>query len=277
MTSNERLPVLTEDGISLDYQDAQYDVDLVRRGNKAELSVEHRIPKAHSLGEAIVAERAQFAAELRSPRSLYSREYLSTEPTQVVRWEPSDVRHDATYLLAGIVAIDDVDLDAAELHPLMRPEADAPGSGDDNLPPVRIPRAWWAAKAVTRRLNPLLNSLVTFVLDDKLEPGRMEITEQSDDAPHFRVGLASELYEAVRVSGDRNLRVAALIGVFARLPNSTMGKDGEHREHPITKELMTRLEERGISDWLDDDYDAAHAATAMESFSSQIEDGDPDE
>ncbi len=276
MTNNDRLPVLTEDGVSLDWQDAQYDVDLMRRGHQAEIVVEHRIPKAHSLQEAIAAERAQFAAELRSPRSLYAREYQSSEFKQVIAWEPSDVRPDTTFLLAGVVAQDDVDLDAAELHPLIRPEPTSDELADDDLadqhlPPVRIPQGWWAAKAITRRLNPLLNSLVTFAVDEQLDPGQMEIAEQPGDAPHFRVNLARELYEAVRVPSERNLRVAALIGVFARLPKSSLAADGEHFEHPITKELMNRLEVRGIPDWLDADYDAACAATALEKFSTEFD------
>lgn len=270
MTNNDRLPVLTEDGVSLDWNDAQYDVDLMRRGHQAEIVVEHRIPKAHSLQATITEGGAQFAAELRSPRSLYAREYQSSDFRQVIRWEPSDVRNDTTFLLAGVVAQDDIELDAAELHPLMRPETTSVTPNEDELPPVRIPQGWLAAKAITRRLNPLLNSLITFVRDDQIDNGQMQIEEQSGDAPHFRVGLVPELYDAVRDPHNRNLRVAALIGVFARLPKSSLAADGEHFEHPITKELMNRLEALGIPDWLDSDYDAARAATALEKFSTQV-------
>lgn len=274
--NNERLPVLTEDSSSLDWNDAEYDINLKRAGRASVVKVEHRTKGAASLMDAIHRGRATYVTEVRSPRCLYSREVRSPDSAYEVAWEDSDVLDDRTFLLGGVVSLGDAQANVEELHEFF---------GTDGRMAITLPEGRWAAKASICRLNPLLSGLLTFVKSFELPEGTMNVEEgASSGSPHFYVHVPPALFAAVHDPQNRALRIAALIGVFAHIPRSAMKLGGELDDHPITNELLEMLADKGVADWHEEeDFDPALAATVLEPFliadtgNPGVEDGDEDD
>lgn len=274
---NERLPVLTEDHTSLDWREAEYAINLKRVGQATALTVEHRTKGASSLTDAVYGGQAKYVTEIRSPRSLFSSETTDFESSYRLAWDSDDVVDDQTFIVGGVVSNDGANVRVDELHEFF-------SIGGRST--VTLPHGWWVAKALICRLNPLLSSLITFVKSSKLEEGTMSVAEAaSSGSPKFYVHLPPLLFAAVHDPQNRPLRIAALIGVFARIPNGSMSPGGELASHPITKELLDKLDEAGVPNWIDDEseFDPALAATALEPFlgteteSTGAEDGDEDD
>ncbi|WP_419923844.1 hypothetical protein [Candidatus Poriferisocius sp.] len=254
---SKRLPVLTEEGTSLDWPNASYAAKVTIKGSQA--IVVHHLKGACQLDRLIKSGEAQWVTEFRCPRTLVSRETRSPERTQRVVWtENETVGH--MFLVPGLVAVTDLVLDPSGLNSF----------GWSSGTPVEIPSGWWLARAEARRVNPLVASLVRFRRDVNLESGRMAVDEDTDGGnPCFVVRMASDLYE--KRKDNRDIQIAGLIGACARLPRSSMGRDSlgqeaEHHDHALAQELRRRFEEANVADWASDQFDPAHAATLLEAF-----------
>ncbi|MXW41498.1 MAG: hypothetical protein F4X48_00310 [Acidimicrobiia bacterium] len=252
----ERLPVLTEGGSSLDWASARYEAKVDIKGSQA--IIVHYLDGAPQLDQLLGSGHAKWLTEFRCPRTLHSREVWDQERTQRVTWNEDDVVGQ-TFLLSGLVAVSDLELDPTGLNPF--------GWSADK--PIEVPAGWWLVRAEARRVEPLVASLVRF-REDKIEPGQMSVDEDTDGGnPCFVVRMASDLYEKRR--DDRDIQIAGLIGAFARLPRSSMGRDssgleGENYDHVLAQELRRRLEEAEIPDWESEQFDSIQAATWLEAF-----------
>lgn len=251
---NSRLPVLLEDGSSLDWSEAHYSVEVTLRRQGA--SIEHRLSDAAGLQALIDAGCAEWVTELRCPRTLLSRRISGSSQRQEVTWSADEIAGDV-FLLPGLVAAREAKL------------AHALGLSGEIWPTtaeVVFPQGWWLAKGDMRSVKPLIVSLVRFVSSADLKPGAMSVEEVSDATEvYFRVKLATDLYEHRR--HDRDIQIAGLIAAFGRLPRSSLRAGGEHADSQIAERLRSEFESRGIPDWDDeDDFDPALAATAWESF-----------
>ena len=248
------LPMLLEDGSSLDWPDASYEPK-VRVGASERATIVHKLSGAPSLERALEEGRATWAAEIRCAKTLISRVETSIDARQVVRWERGEF-DGVSWIVPGLLAVQEL--------PLATSELDAIWDGERLV----VPSGWWLARGTKRKVNTLAQSLLRFVRDEDLDKGKMLIQPETGTGQlRFVAHLAEDLYAGVRTS--RTLQVAALIGVCGHFPR-VFGADPE--EQPaIAREIRARLEDSGVPIWTEDGYDPAQAATAIERFHPALE------
>lgn len=270
MTRPWELPVLLEDGSGMDWPDAAYRPGVRIRSGLARVT--HRLDGAPALAELAEQGKAQWAAELRCPKTLLARVVTGAGRETVVEWTDDEVDGRA-YVQPGLLAIEPLRIPAGALDGLW---------GAD---PLDVPAGWWLARGDVRRTEDLSRSLLEFRLDESLAPGRMSVMDDSGSGElRFAVALAPDIFRAAQ-AGDRNLRVAALIGAcghFRRLFGSEGARDardaadGEGGDDGLAAQLRGLLAEQGVADWDSDQFDPAAAATAIEEFAAAAEPEDDD-
>ncbi len=256
---NLRLPVLLEDGASLDWGEARYSVEVTLQHQGA--LVEHQLIDAAGLQALIDDGCAEWVTELRCPRTLFSRRISGVSNRQEVSWIADEIVGDV-FLIPGLVAVHD-----AKLGSTLGLSGEIwPSSAE-----MTFPQGWWLAKGDIRSVKPLIVSLVRFFRSDKLKSGEMSVEEVSDATEvYFRVNLAHDLYELRR--HHRDIQIAGLIAAFGQLPRSSLSADGVHADSLIAQRLRAEFESMGIPDWEDeDDFDPARAATAWEPFDTDVQ------
>lgn len=249
-----RLPVLFENGSRLDWSQARYEVKIQIRGDKA--TIVHKLFEALELETLLDEGTAVWVTELRCPRTLLSRQECSNSPEQVINLGGEDVIGD-TFLLPGLVATRALEVSAAGLNPFAWQEDSS----------ISIPAGWWLVRGDPRATTPLTASLVRFRRDpdERLDPGQMAVEEQSDGGkPYFMVTLAHDLYNERRL--ERDVQLAGLIAACGLLPQSSLREDEENGPHPVAMELRARLDDAGVPNWDEDEFDPALAATVLEAF-----------
>ncbi len=243
------LPMLLEDGSRLDWPDATYAPE-VRLGNRV-ATVIHRLSNAPTLERLIEEGAAEWATELRCPKTLLSRIDTATE----LRWEDSEV-DGLVYLIPGLVATKDTQLEAQDLNELW--------SGLT----LDIPAGWWLARGREYRTSTLRQALLSFAEDNSLPNGGMRVSpDLSSGEVRFVAHLASDIYPTGR--HDRSMQIAGLIGACAHFPEVFTPEIED--EHTLVREIRGRLDDVKIPAWDADDYDPAQAATAIEAFVPQEE------
>ena len=244
------IPVLHQDGSSLDWKSAEYRVDV--EANSAGAVVTHELREAPELISLIEDGAAAYAVEARCPRTLFARTWLSSKPRLEVDWSETDV-DGQIFLFPGVIALKDTSLVTAGLIELWE---------EDQL---RVPSGAWLARGAAFAARNLAASLIEFRKDETLEEGRMRVVEDtSGDDARFLVRLAPEVYQRA-VHGDRDVQVAGLIAAFAKLPDSP--RFAEDSASPVARMLRDRLEGAEVPTWEDnDDWDPAWAATTIEKF-----------
>jgi len=254
--SAEPLPVLVHDGSRLDWVAAKYSATVALKRQAS--AIIHELRDAPEIETLLSNGDVAYATEIRCPRTMLSRVERSESAGQLIEWHEAE-RNDDLYLIPGVVAIRDTSISASGLHPLVRGGRTA----------VDIPAGWWLARGGEYQFTPLLVSLLRFVKDgdDRLKPGTMSVEEADlSGNPYFKVTLAAELYDHRRE--DRDIQIAALIAAFGHLPRSSMGKDGNNVDSPLAQALRSKLEDIDprLSDWDNEDFDPAKAATSIENF-----------
>ena len=256
------LPILMEDGSSLDWRHGNYTSSVqIRRGGA---TVENNLAGAPGLAKLVEEKSASWALEVRCPRALFAATYSSQNPSFDVAWDPDDV-HGPIYLTPGMVAVLPTVLSCSGL-------LDIWGQGA-----IRVPQGAWLVRGNMSRSENLAASLVVFRRKDDLQDGqnsRMSVQEDaSKGEPRFIVFLPSKLHE--RAKSDRNIQVAGLIAACALLPNSpSFHEDSGSR---VAKELRSRLRAQDIPLWDHaDEWDPALAATVIEPFFVDTQLGEDD-
>ena len=248
-------PMLHEDGTRADWMHASYEPSVSIRSRRA--VVRHVLQGAPQLARLVVDGKAGWATEVRCPRTMLSELHVSAQPEQSLAISDSDVASHA-YLIPGLVAVEPLSLDTAGLDPFVWGGADS----------VAVPVGWWLARGDARSARPLSAALVRFARDNAgtLSPGQMSVKESvaDDGSPCFRVTLAQDIWPEVQT--DRKLQIAGLIAACGLLPLSSLGDGGENWDAPVAEKLRERLDERGLSDWSQPDYDPAVTATLLEAF-----------
>ncbi len=245
------LPLLLEDGSRLDWPDARYRPDVqvgVRRA-----TVEHKLTGADPLNRLLEEGKAAWAVELRCPKTLMARIETSADAQQIAGWEHEEV-HGDIHVIPGVIALRALSLDGARLSTLWK-----------HLPAVQVPPGWWLARGVPRRASTRMESLLQFMRNDKLEPGRMEVgPDYGGGQLRFLVKMAPDIFDEAR--SNRSLRVAALIGACGWFPRIFGAGGEEDRANPLARVLRDRLNEKnpGMPLWDDDNYDPALVATVLE-------------
>ncbi len=252
---SSRIPLLTEDGTRLDWLNAQYEPRIERKGTETKVTINHALKGATALADGIRLGEAVWQTEVRCPRLLHSEHFTSGDDQQVVEWHEDAVDWEKTYLLPGMVSVGQILSVPGEL-------VDAALAPSEVLD---VPRGALLARADVRRLKPLMQSLLVFKKDDELGDGQMKVEEDTaSDDPCFVVRIAADVFSETRWNRDR--RIAALIGAFAAMArvDSRMQPEGELEDHPVAKELRSRLLEWGSPTWDEDEFDCVYAATLFE-------------
>ena len=253
--SDARIPLLTEDGTRLDWPDAQYEPRIDRKGVEPKVSIEHVLKGATALADSVRRGEAVWQTEVRCPRLLHSEHFTSLDDRQEVEWHEEAVDGDQTYLLPGMVSVGQTLRASDELVGA----AWEPGGTVDVLTGALL------ARADVRRLKPLMQSLLRFKKDGLLDDGEMQVVEDTtSEAPCFEVRIAANIYSESIWNRDR--RIAALIGAFAAMTreDSRMQPGRELENHPVTKELRSRLLEGDSPAWDEEGFDCVYAATILE-------------
>lgn len=246
------LPLLLEDGSSLDWPDSKYELTVRIAGNQA--TITHSLAGAPSLQHAIDQGAAKWAAEFRCPKTLMSRIELSSKPKHTIRWQRDELDGDS-WIVPGLLAVQELSLGFEDLGSIWKEEGN-----------LVAPRGWWLARGTKRKVHTLAQSLLRFVEGETLDKGRMEIKpERGSGQLRFVVHLAPDIWVDIRSS--RTLQVAALVGVCGHFPN-IFGKDPlpAEEEPAIAREIRHRLEDADVPVWTDEAYDPALAATVIEPF-----------
>ena len=254
--SNSRIPLLTEDGTRLDWPDAQYEPRIDRKGAEPKVTVNHALKGATALAAAVRRGEAAWQTEVRCPRLLYSEHFTSPDDRQVVEWRKDAVDGEKMFLLPGMVSVGQTLRGSDELVSGVLARGGV----------VDVPTGALLAQADVRRLKPLMQSLLLFKKDDELADGQMRVVEDTmSEDPCFIVWVAANIFSESRWNRDR--RIAAFIGAFSAMTSvdSRMHPtEGEFKDHPVTKELRSRLLEGDSPAWDEEGFDCVYAATLLE-------------
>lgn len=260
----ELLPILLEDGSSLDWEAARYSTEL-RVGN-GYATVTHTLEGALQLHALVEQGAAGWALELRCPTTLLSRWEHSETAVCRAKWDPVEVQGEI-YFTPGLIALKPVELTDEGLSDLW-------------TTPIQVPPGCWLARGDVRRSKSLAASLLTFLPDPELNQGAMEVRPDTSGGDlHFNVFVSEELFPQCPVR--RDLQIAALIAAFGRIPHldPDSGPDAAEdvSEYRILASIKERLNEAGVPLWGDgqnDNFDPALAATAIEQFSVDVVESD---
>lgn len=256
----QALPMVTEDGMRMDWVGVGYRPHIRVSDNSA--VVINNLSNGEELERLVGEGLAKWVVEVKCPKTLYASIHESDQREISVSWDPSQV-DDEVFLRPGMVAVQNLRVPGAALLPSIW----SPVSVD-------IPSGWWLVQGNTRTSKPLTASLLTFMLDESLDKGCMNVLEdRSKGNLRFIVGLATGLFESRH--RDRDIHIAGLISALALLGIRPPGEDDDDT---VLAALKARLEGAGVPTWEDPvSYDPALAATILEPFMEAIIDGDDDD
>ena len=107
--------MLFEDGSSIDWPQARYQVDVTVSGHSA--TAVNRLNAAPELQSLIESGNASWALELRCPKALLARVAQSSDSKIRVEWSPSEVDGEL-FLTPGLVTARDCALEPSGLNQL---------------------------------------------------------------------------------------------------------------------------------------------------------------
>lgn len=240
----------------MDWVEAAYETEVEARTGQA--TVVHRLSRAPVLEQLIEDGDVAWATEVRCPKTLMAKIQTSAEARQIVKWDLEDVDHEV-FVMPGLLAVRDFSMRLSGLSSVYE------GAGE-----LRVSRGYWLAKGETWRASTLLESLLTFRVDEDLANGQMAV-EPDHGGGHLRflIRMASDVYANRH---DRAVRIAALIGACAHFPVAFRSREDEE-ELPMAQLLRDHLEGKQSSIALWDDranYDPTRVATLLEPFRPRL-------
>lgn len=260
----EPYPILLEDGSSLDWEAARYSTELNVGDGYA--TVTHVLEDAPELQLLIEQGAARWVLELRCPTTLLSRWERSETAVCTAKWDAAEVQGEL-YFTPGLITIEPVSLTGQGL------------SGPWTAP-IRVPRGCWLARGDVRRAKSLAASLLTFHSKTELREGEMEVLPDTSSGDlHFNVFVSEQLFPQCPVR--RDVQIAALIAAFGRIPHldaeDVPEAVGDGARYGILASIKGKLRESNVPVWgdgLNENFDPARAATAIERFLVDSADGD---
>ena len=247
-------PQLKADGTSSDFPNTIYENEAVTSYNSARVSNELHGEGSETLLEMIKAKKAAWMIEVRSPAALYSKTHISFQRETFIRWDSSETGDKFTvFIISQLVALEDVDIPAEVLHQLWH-----------TRPSVRAPDGAVLAWGHVLNAEPLTASILNFRPDETLRDGVITVFEP-DEHIRFTVKTALDLYRGIATR--RDIHLGALIAAMGKLNR----EDHDPSESRVLRSISQRLEERGVPDWMSEEYDPALAATTLEPFLTESE------
>ncbi len=247
-------PQLMADGTSSDFPNIIYENEAITSYNSARVSNELHGEDSEILSEMVKAEKAAWMIEVRSPAALYSKTHISFQSETHIRWDSLETGDKfMVFIISQLVALEDVDIPAEVLHQLWR-----------TRPSVRAPAGAVLAQGNVLSAKPLTASILSFILDDNLRDGVIEVSGP-DEHIRFTVKTAPDLYRGIATR--RDIHLGALIAAMGKLNR----EDHNPSESRVLRSISQRLEEEEVPDWMSEDYDPALAATTLEPFLTESE------
>ena len=256
--ASRSVPILREDDTSLDWPDAAYEARVVIGDGRGK--VEHRLSGADQLDELVNDGKAEWVVELRSPATLHAEMAGSNRERKFAfRWD-ADAVASGSYVIPGMVTMQEVDLDTGGLHPVW---------GES---PIFVPPGRWLVRGNARNAEQLGSSLIKLFRDEDLADGRMTVTPYTGDGDlRFHVKMSPRMFETR--AHHRDVQIAALIAAFGRIPSlvgppqDASRNGGEATQYPVLERIRDVLEDADVADWTEpSEYDPARAATVVERF-----------
>jgi len=207
--------------------------------------------------------KVSFVCSVAAPRSMYRKLHLSNKPEQVVEWTRDDLGEYPMFT-PMIIAGENIDHVA--------------NSETDGLSPMWhdkelcLPKGARLAVGPTFRLQSGINGMLDFNLDEQLEDGRYRVEESTDDGFKFKVYLATDLHQHLRLHrGDlagANIMtgiVAAALGILQRSydKDETDGDEISWRNFRNLVGLADLLDERNLNHWSDENFKPELVATGL--------------
>ena len=257
--TSKSVPILREDGTSLDWPDASYEARVVIGDGRGK--IDHRLEGAVQLGELVTGGKAEWVVELRSPATLYAGiAGSSREQTFAFEWDRDGVTS-SSYVIPGMVTTQTVDLEARGLHPLW---------GES---PIVVPPGRWLVRGNARSAEQLGSSLIRLFPDESLADGQITVSPDTSEGDlRFHVKMSPRMLETR--GRERDVQIAALIAAFGRIPgvvgpppDAASDEGAEAAQYPVLERIRNVLEDADVADWTDpSEYDPARAATVIERF-----------
>ena len=253
------IPILREDGTSLDWGEATYQARVVIGHGRGK--VNHKLIGAPQLSELVAGDAAEWMVELRSPATLHaSIAGSSQEPAFRFEWDPALVAP-GSYVIPGLVTTREAVLDPHGLH------------GPWGEGPIVVPPGRWLVRGNARSAEQLGSSLIKLFPDEDLTDGKMTVTPYTGEGDlRFHVKMSPRMYRTRH--HERDVQIAALIAAFGRIPGvdrrspeDTGDEEGASARYPVLERIRDVLEDARVADWSDlSEYDPARAATEVEPF-----------
>ncbi len=251
MTTTGSLPILREDRASIDWTSAQYQAEITISGQSA--IAKNALQDAPQLDALIVQGDAQWAVDMRCPRTLFASIARSNDSEVRCAWRQTDVAGEL-FLTPGLIATRPCYLDTSGLHDLW---------GSDQ---IEVAAGRWLVRGQVLRTQSLASSLLEFHKKPTLSDGEMEVTPDFGSGDlRFKVWLSPGYFDSV-IQSNRDVQVAALIAAFGRIALLDQEDD---EGYAILTHIKAALSEAGVPAWGDElnaDFDPARAATAIEKF-----------
>ena len=269
--ASKSVPILREDGTSLDWPDATYQARIVIGDGRG--TVEHRLKGAAQLGGLVTAGKAEWVVELRSPATLYAGMTGSSRARKFAfEWDRDGVTS-SSYVIPGMVTTQRVDLEARGLHSVW---------GES---PIVVPPGRWLVRGNVRSAEQLGSSLIRLYPDKDLADGQMTVSPDTSTGDlQFHVKLSPRMFETR--GRERDIQIAALIAAFGRIPGvvepppvAASGEGDGAAQYPVLERIRTVLEDAEVDDWTNpSEYDPARAATEVERLGlrEELQDADPE-
>ena len=230
MSALQAIPLLRADNASMDWREARYEAKIEISGQVA--TVANKLSRAQPLDDLIATGAAQWALELRCPKTLYAHVYYSDSKTFSCEWNSDEVDGEI-FLTPGLVSVAPCLLPTDGLNALW---------GDES---IDLEAGRWLARGAVLRTESLASSLLKFRPDSSLADGVMTVEHNTANGDlHFVVSVSQKHYDQV-VRTSRDVQIAALIAAFGQIPHLDQGDE----QYAILSQIKAVLSEANVPIW----------------------------
>ncbi len=204
---------------------------------------------AAGIAQLIEGGKAQFVAEARCPRTLFSKLASETEPTVDLVFDEEMIR-EPLFVVPGVIAVADCDLPTADAAAIWRRAGDT----------VAVRRGTWLVRGRAVKQD-LASSLLMLRVVDHLEDHEMSIRPHGDQDGNTRLEIQIPPAQQGRL-GDEAFIAQAWQAALAYLPSCSAFQLDDGSDNFFAAELEVKLD--GLPLWNEgEEWDPLMAATRL--------------
>ena len=251
-------PVLEAGNAS--YENGIYSVGCEDQTPGESFFLHHSVKNAPLLEKWVESGQITFVCTVAAPRSMYRTLQASSDPEQLVRWDPADLGEHPMFTPMLVAR--------GEISHVVDAETDGLSQiwHDKEL---HLPKGARVAVGPTFKFQSGISGILDFSLHQGLNPGQFRVQDSSEDGFKFKVYLAADLFQHLRyhrrelVSGNIMVHiVSAALGILKRDYATDDDAEGWKSYHNLVG-LAELLEAEGLGHWADDDFRPEEAATHL--------------